>query len=76
MVVFRLEGEEEESSLLDLKEPEGQDRGLRVEAGWRDLVERDLFSLGGHNGRRGGRTESWETVGGGSLTLHRHQPGH
>ena len=89
MVVFRLEGEEEESSLLDLNEPEGQDRGLRVEAGWRDLVERlggetwwrdwverDLFSLGGHNGRRGGRTESWETVGGGSLTLHCHQPGH
>ena len=61
MVVFRLEGEEEESSLLDLKEPEGQDRGQRVEAGWRDLVERpggetgwrDLVErLGGETGWR------------------------
>lgn len=52
MVVFRLEGEEEESSLLDLNEPEGQDRGLRVEAGWRDLVER----LGGERSVQLGRT--------------------
>ena len=73
-MVFRLEGEEEE--------PEGQDRGLRGEAGlrvwverlggesgWRVWVERDLLSLGGHIGRRGGRTECLETVGRGSGVL-------
>ena len=57
LVVFRLEGEEEESSLLDLKEPEGQDRGLRVEAGWRDLVER----LGGETGWRE-ICSAWEDI--------------
>ena len=40
MIVFRLEGEEEE--------PEGQDRGLRGEAGLRVWVER----LGGESGWR------------------------
>ena len=60
-MVFRLEGEEEE--------PEGQGRGLRGEAGLRVWVERDLLSLGGHIGRRGGRTECLETVGRGSGVL-------
>ena len=60
-MVFRLEGEEEE--------PEGQDRGLRGEAGLRVWVERDLLRLGGHIGRRGGRTECLETVGRGSGVL-------
>ena len=62
-MVFRLEGEEEE--------PEGQDPGLRGEAGLRVWVERDLLSLGGHIGRRrrGGRTECLETVGRGSGVL-------